>query len=225
MCATFSFYSPSRLPRRRAVCWSVALWALPNSLGFKSAKMEDGPSQSSICWLETEKAAGTQCLADRLRLSQATWAGLLNDTYALASWYDWVFSGVEAKREVSVFIPDLTLWKMLWVPVRLVVAVCFLAGWGGFVPRVIKNLYTGVTLQFLVCSDIKQQRRRKYFWWPSFTRVESRCIFYSMQFCCRASWFSAKRLVSVLIYLLTWIRMINLYQELVCTCSPQREII
>ena len=148
MCATFSSYSPSRLPRWRAAWWRISLRGLPNSFGCKTAEMEDSPPKSTICWLETEKAAGTQCFADRLRPSQAAWAGLLNDMHTLVLWCDYFFRCWGKTRGICL-IPDLTLWKMLWVPVRTLVALCFLARWGGFVTQVINTLYAGVTPRFL----------------------------------------------------------------------------
>lgn len=162
---------PGDMQLARACLWGNLL----NSCGCKAAEMEDSPSKSTICRLEAKKAAGTHCLADRIGPSKVTWAGLVNGTHTLALWYDYFFRW--SKTQGICLIPDLTLSKMQQVPVRFVVVLHFLTGWGGFVPWVVRSLYTAVS----VWSDIKQQCGRKYFWWPSFTGVESRCAFCSMQ--------------------------------------------
>lgn len=64
---------------------------------------KDGPSKSTIFTLETEKAVGIQHLAEKLRLSQAMSAGLLNNMHILVQWYGYFFfSAVEAKHVVTV---------------------------------------------------------------------------------------------------------------------------
>lgn len=173
-----SSYSPSWLLRWRAARWSISLRGLPNSFGFQAARTEDSPPKSTICWLETEKAAGAQCLADWLRPSQEMWAALLNDTRTLVLLYEYTSylsypRPNPTKNAVSTSEGCGCLLFPCWV--------WWLCSTGH------RELLFWSNTSVSACSDIKQQCRRKYFWWPSFSRVESRwCVFYRMQSCCKA---------------------------------------
>lgn len=113
MCNLF-FLLPSRLPRWGAACWSTCLQSLPNFFGCKAVDRKDGPSKSTIFTLETEKAVGIQHLAEKLRLSQAVSAGLLNNMHILVQWYGYFFFfSCWSKTCGDCLIPALTTWKMI----------------------------------------------------------------------------------------------------------------
>lgn len=130
-----------------------ALQGQLSSFGPEAAKKEDSTIWKYHLLTWNRKSSGTHRLADWLRPSQVTRAGLLNDTHASELCYDWVFffSAVKAKHSVSL-IPDLTLWKMPCVPLRAALTSSFLSGWDGFVPRFSRNLYAALS----ECSDTEQ---------------------------------------------------------------------
>lgn len=147
---SFSFFSLLDFPGDRLL--TKALQGRLSSFGPEAAKKEDSPSESTICWLEIKNAAGTHCLADWLRPSQVTWAGLLNDTHASELCSDcFFFSAVKAKLLMSL-IPDLMLWNMLCVPLRTALTSSFLSGRDGFVPQFSRKLYAALP----ACSDTEQ---------------------------------------------------------------------
>lgn len=147
MCNLF-FLLPSRLPRWGAACWSTCLQSLPNFFGCKAVDRKDGPSKSTVFTLETEKAVGIQHLAEKLRLSQAMSAGLLNNMRILVQWYGYFFFQLLEQNMWWLSYPSPnhlkndSQWGLCLLFINLI-------GWGGFVSWVIRTLDTGVTLQFL----------------------------------------------------------------------------